>query len=144
MKPLPFVHVRSSKFPAMPGEEDELINPGMYGKALATHLQERLLEKGYGSPLYCCEDWGWWVAVKHGDFSSGVCIYCIRQSENEQEYCVCTGSKPGRRWSWRKFRMMDFTPSVMKLDGDLRLIFASDPEVEVVGFPEDMPLIEQD
>lgn len=97
----PFIHIRTSKFPTMPGEEEELINPGMYGKAVAIYLQQRLVEKGYESPLYCCEDWGWWVGVKRGDFSSGACIYCIRQKEEIQEYCVCPGTEPGRHWTGR-------------------------------------------
>lgn len=143
MRSFPFIHIHSSKFPVMPGEEEELINEGMYGKALSIYLQQHLIGKGYESPLYCCEDWGWWIGVKQGDFSSGVCVYCVRQNEETQEYCVCTGSEPGRRWSWRKFRTVDSTESLMKLDGDLKAIFASDSEIEVLGFPEDLPLIEQ-
>lgn len=64
-----------------------------------------------------------------------MCVYCIRQSEETQEYCMCTGSEPGRRWSWRKFRTVDFTASVVKLDADLKAISASDPKIEVLGFP---------
>ena len=30
-----FIHVRSKKFPILPGEKEELVNEGMYGKALA-------------------------------------------------------------------------------------------------------------
>lgn len=58
MNKLPFIHIRSAKFPVMPGEEDEIINERMYGKALSLYLQEHLIEKGYQSSLYCCEDWG--------------------------------------------------------------------------------------
>ena len=30
-----FIHIRSSKFPILSGEKEELVNNGMYGKALA-------------------------------------------------------------------------------------------------------------
>lgn len=139
MRKLPFIHIRSSKFPVMPGEEDELVNEGMYGKALSIYLQECLASKGYQASGHICEDWGWWVGVRHGDLSTGVCVYSVRQGKEAQEYCVCLQGAPGRRWSWTKFRRIDFTESVMKLDADLRQIFAIDPGIEVVGFPEDLP-----
>ena len=33
-----FIHIRSDKFPALPGEDDEIVNDGMYGKALVLTL----------------------------------------------------------------------------------------------------------
>jgi hypothetical protein len=30
-----FIQIRSAKFPVLPGEEEELVNMGMYGKAVA-------------------------------------------------------------------------------------------------------------
>ncbi|QJE97629.1 hypothetical protein [Luteolibacter luteus] len=144
MARLPFIHIRSSKFPAMPGEEEELVNEGLYGKAISIYLNEGLAAKGYQMPGYVCEDWGWWVGVKQGDFSSGVCVYSIRQDKDVQEYCACLQDAPGRRWSWTKFRRIDFTEDVTKLDADLREIFTKDPEIEVVGFPKDLPSPEDD
>ena len=35
-----FIHIRSSKFPILPGEKEELVNDGMYGKALAEYLRK--------------------------------------------------------------------------------------------------------
>jgi glycine/D-amino acid oxidase-like deaminating enzyme len=70
-----FVHLRSAKFPVLPGEDDELINPGTYGKALAEYLRQRLRERSINAPFTCCEDWGWWVAVKDLPFVAGVCVY---------------------------------------------------------------------
>jgi hypothetical protein len=45
-----FIHIRSAKFPILPGEKEELVNEGMYGKALAQYLQEKLRERGYDAP----------------------------------------------------------------------------------------------
>jgi hypothetical protein len=72
-----FIHIRSSKFPILPGEKEELVNNGMYGKALAEYLQAKLRNRGYDAPFVCCEDWSWkgfrfvdtspWVEKLHED-----------------------------------------------------------------------------
>ncbi len=38
----------------LPGEERDMVNEGMVGKALALHLQERLQRSGYDAPFICC------------------------------------------------------------------------------------------
>jgi hypothetical protein len=48
--PNAFIHIRSAKFPILPGEDGELVHPGMYGKAHAHYLQERLI-----GPIGLCE-----------------------------------------------------------------------------------------
>ena len=42
MNPNSFIHIKSSKFPILPGEEDELVNEGTYGKALALYIESEL------------------------------------------------------------------------------------------------------
>ena len=66
-----FIHIKSSKFPILPGETDELVNEGMYGKALAEYLQDKLAARAYDVPFVCCEDWGWWVELKAAPFTLG-------------------------------------------------------------------------
>ncbi len=41
----------------MPGEDDELVNEGMYGKACSQYLQANLACRGYSVPFVVCEDW---------------------------------------------------------------------------------------
>jgi hypothetical protein len=41
-----FILIRSTKFPVLPGEKEELVNEGTYGKALAGYLQKKLKERG--------------------------------------------------------------------------------------------------
>ena len=67
-----FIHIRSPKFPILPGENEELVNEGMYGKAAAEYLQLKLRERGYEVPFVCCEDWGWWVELKNAPFECAV------------------------------------------------------------------------
>jgi hypothetical protein len=71
----PLIRVQSEKFAILPGEADELVNEGMYGKALSEYLTEQLRKRGYRVPLYCCEDWGWWIEISDYPFHFGVCVY---------------------------------------------------------------------
>lgn len=137
-----FIHIRSPKFPILPGEEKELVNPGMYGKAIAQYLQEKLRDRGYEVPFFCNEDWGWFVKLKGAPFDCGVCIYCWSAKDRPLDF-FCTDSAVGlRQWSWSRFRFVD-KPWVRKLHDDMVTIFRGDPEVEVVStdlddFPSDL------
>jgi hypothetical protein len=135
-----FVHLRSSKFPILPGEEAELVNEGTYGKALAIYLQQRLSELGYDVPLVCCEDWGWWVEVKGQPFTLGLCVYGYPNADDSLDLCFQASAKPERRWSWTRWKFIDRAPRVEKLNRDLTEIVESDSEIEVLGYPEEFPL----
>jgi hypothetical protein len=135
-----FIHIRSTKFPILPDEEEELVNAGTYGKALSLHLQAELVNRGYESPFVCCEDWGWWVELRGAPFAFGVCVYS-RQVENEPIEFACTDGAAGRRtWSWKRLRFVDTTQWSTRLHEDLMAIFQADEEVNVVNVSEDFPL----
>jgi hypothetical protein len=137
-----FTHIRSKKFPILPGEKEELVNEGMYGKALAQYLQSRLTDRGYAAPFIAFEDWGWWVELKTAPFTFGVCIYC-GPVIGEPLDLFCTGGATGpRKWSWRSFRFIETKPWAEKLHEDLVAIFRADPEVEVVSTSLDSPFPE--
>lgn len=128
-----FIHIRSPKFPVLPGEEKELVNPEMYGKAVAQYLQEKLRDRGYEVPFFCNEDWGWFVKLKDAPFDFGVCIYCWPAKDRPLDF-FCTDSAVGpKQWSWSRFRFVDTRPWVRKLHDDMVAIFRGDPEVEVVN-----------
>ncbi len=134
-----FIHIRSTQFPVLPGEEAELVNEGMFGKALAEYLQRKLTERGYDVPFFCCEDWGWWVELPEAPFAFGVCIYAAPSEGNPTEYACTDGAAAARKWSWKRFRFVDTAPWVTKLHDDLLAIFQADPEVEIVGVTDDFP-----
>jgi hypothetical protein len=134
-----FIHIRSSKFPILPGEKEELVNDGMYGKALAEYLQAQLIDRGYDAPFVCCEDWGWWVELKTASFTSGVCIYCTPEDDTPVEFACTDGTTAARTWSWTKFRFVDTLPWVRKLHEDLMAIFQADHDVEIVRITEVFP-----
>jgi hypothetical protein len=134
-----FIHVRSAKFPILPGEKEELVNDGMYGKALAEYLQAKLNARGYDAPFICCEDWGWWVELKSAPFTFGVCIYCGPEPSEILDL-FCTDGAAGRtKWSWRRFRFVDTRPWAEKLHTDLISIFQSDADVVILSTSLDSP-----
>lgn len=134
----PFIHIKSAKFLILPGEADELVNEGTYGKALAQYLEAALTARGYDVPFVCCEDWGWWVEIRGQPFSLGVCVY--KGAEETQESCFSVSREAGRHWSWRRFRFIDTTSRVERLLSDLKRIVAEDSDIQVLGYPEAFPL----
>jgi hypothetical protein len=128
-----FIQIRSAKFPILPGEKEELVNEGMYGKALAQYLQAQLKNRGYDVPFIACEDWGWWVELKAAPFKFGVCIYCGPEREGLLDFFCTDGATTKRKWNWKMFKFVDTAAWVKKLHEDLISIFLADVEVEVVS-----------
>jgi hypothetical protein len=135
----PFIRVRSTQFEILPGEAEELVNEGMYGKAMALYLTARLREWGYDAPFHCCEDWGWWVELAGYPFAFGVCIYGVECDGGQLDLYVTAGVVEPRQWSWRQFRFVATAPAVARLHADLVAIFGMDPEVQVLGTDLDAP-----
>ena len=138
-----FIHVRSKKFPILPGEKEELVNEDMYGKALAEYLQTKLRDRDYEAPFIACEDWGWWVELKAAPFTFGVCICCGPVTEGPLDLFCTDGATGPRKWSWRRFRFVETAPWVEKLHEDLVSIFRADSEVETLSTSLDSPFAGQ-
>jgi hypothetical protein len=134
-----FIHIKSSKFPILPGEKEELVNDGMFGKALAEYLQAKLTDRDYNAPVVCCEDWGWWVELKIAPFGFGVCIYSGPEEDGPVDFVCTDGAIGPRKWSWKRFRFVDTSPWVEKLHADLMGIFQADEGVELVGISDEFP-----
>ncbi|MEM1069461.1 MAG: hypothetical protein AAGI63_11235 [Planctomycetota bacterium] len=134
-----FIHIRSSKFPILAGEEDELINEHMYGKSLCQYLQTKLQDFGYDAPFVCCEDWGWWVELNAAPFAFGVCVYSGDEKDGVREFACTDGATGSKKWSWRKFGFIDTSPWVDSLIDDLVSIFEADEDIEIVGLLEEFP-----
>jgi hypothetical protein len=134
-----FIHIKSAKFPVLPEEDDELVNEGTYGKALAQYLQARLKDRGYDVPFVCCEDWGWWVQIRGQPFTLGLCVYGGPSLGKTQELCFTVSREPGRHLSWTRFRVIDRTVRIEKLFSDLKQIVSEDHDIQVVGYPEHFP-----
>lgn len=134
-----FILVRSPKFAIMPGEESEIVNEGMYGKALAAYLEERLRGRGYDIPFSCAEDWGWWVNIKGMPFNFGACIYAGNHRDGLIEFACTDGATSPRKWNWKTFGFVETGPAAEKLFADMIDIFKGDSEVEFVGVVDEYP-----
>lgn len=128
-----FIHITSAKFSILPGEAEQIINEGTYGKALAEYLTNRLRELGYNAPFFCCEDWGWWVELAGYPFTFGVCIYGRSCADGSLDLYLSDGARSARRWSWRRFRLVDTgaEEAAAALHNDLVAILYADPDVHV-------------
>lgn len=134
-----FIYLKSAKFPILPGEEEELVNDGMFCKSLALYLQDKLKGLGYNAPFICCEDWGWWVELKAAPFAFGVCIYSFSGDDPVREFVCTDGTTGPKEWSWKRFRFVDTSPWVKTLNEDLLKIFQADVDVQIVGITDEFP-----
>jgi hypothetical protein len=122
------VEFRSRKFPAYPDEENE-INPDLWGKRLAEYLQQRLRQRGFETEKIYAEDWGWAVPLRHETFS--MWIGCGRYQEREDAYLIfIEPSKPMLRKGL--FSIIDTTADVTKVADAIDAILTSDPEIQEV------------
>jgi hypothetical protein len=134
-----FFHIRSSQFPILPGEEQELVNAGTYGKALAQYLQRHLQTRGQFAPFLCCEDWGWWVELRGAPFTFGACIYARPDQKVPEEYVCTEGAASPRPWVWKQLRFVDSQPWVQRLETDLESIFQADDNIQLVAITDSFP-----
>ena len=126
-----FVEFRSAKFPPYEGEQ-ELINPGLWGKRLAEYLVEKLAAKGIKTGEKVGEDWGWYIPVENEGFRLAVC--CGHQNGDHDEFlCFTDPDKPVVK---KFFRRIDATPQLTRVTEALREILASDPEISAVVWSE--------
>jgi hypothetical protein len=135
------IMIETKKFPPLPGEADELVNPGMYGKALCQYLERELPQLGIKVPFFCNEDWGWWLEVEQGSFKLGLCIYSIPEGEADPNaYAIMPTTNSERRWSWRRFRMVDISRELVQVVDTLEQLFKRDSEIRSVTRHDDLPI----
>ena len=121
------VEFRSSKFPPYDDEEEQ-INPGLWGKRLAEYLVQKLAEKGITTEEMVAEDWGWYVPVRNEEFRLALC--CGHQNGDDDEFlCFTDPSTPIVK---KFFKKIDTTVQLTRLTEALQEILASDPEIRDV------------
>lgn len=125
------VEFRSSKFPPYEDEEEQ-INPGLWGKRLAEYLVQKLAEKGIATEEMIAEDWGWYVPVRNEEFRLAIC--CGHQDGDDNEFlCFTDPSTPIIK---KFFKKIDATAQLTRLTEALQQILASDPEITDVAWTE--------
>jgi hypothetical protein len=119
------VEFRSAKFPAYPDEEEK-VNPGLWGKRLAEYLYEKLRERGIETNETFPEDWGWVIPIRHDAFS--VWVGCGHYQEYPDGYLVFVEpSEPTIRKGL--FKKIDTTSDVEKVVGAIDGILKADPDI---------------
>ncbi len=148
----------------MEGEADELCNDGIFGKALAEYLQSHLTSRGYRVPWVVCEDRGWYVPAEWEGFQMAICVYGFPRHDGEtadathQEHggasedvcsetagtplslCVTVGTQSRKYWDWKRFRRVDRSNVIAKLNQDLISILDSDSQITVLRCTDEFPL----
>ena len=133
--------IETSKFPVLEGEEAELVNEGMYGKALCLYLEKELPQLNFNVPSFCCEDWGWWVTVNSGKFEMGLCIYSDPDSGDQPtRYAIMSSITEGEKWLWSRFRKIDMSQDVTQIMDAVEKLFNEDSEITQVSRHDDYPL----
>jgi hypothetical protein len=115
---------RSGAFPAQPGEEEQ-INPGRWGRALATFLRSELNASGFTGGEPYPEDWGWGVPIDNPEYALWVGCGNL-DGEEEGFLCFIEPSKPFVR---KLFRKIDVTARVEAVAVALEQALRNHPDV---------------
>src|SRR5437016_1018240 len=119
------VEFRSKKFPPYEGEE-ELINPGLWGKRFAEYLVQRLSERGIKTGEIIGEDWGWYIPIPNEGFT--LAIGCGHQYGDDDVFLCFT--KPSTPIFKKWFKKIDATVQLTGLTEAVQQILSSDPEIK--------------
>ncbi|NBR27091.1 MAG: hypothetical protein EBT83_01585 [Betaproteobacteria bacterium] len=125
------VEFRSSKFPPYEDEEEQ-INPGLWGKRLAEYLAQKLAEKGIETGEMVAEDWGWYVPLRNEGFPLALC--CGHQDGDDDEFLCFT--EPATPVVKKFFKKIDATAQLTQLTEALRQILAADPDIREIVWSE--------
>ena len=118
------IEFRSNKFPPYEGEE-EMINPGLWGKRLAEYLVQKLGERQIKTEESIAEDWGWYIPVQNENFRLAVC--CGHQNGDDDQFlCFTDPSSPIVK---KLFKKIDATEQLTRLTDALRQILSSDSDI---------------
>ena len=132
--------IESKKFPVMPGENEEITNERMYGKALCQYLQSALPPAGLNVPTYCNEDWGWLLDVERGAFKMGLCIYSEPEVAGDPvRYALLPSIHRKKKWSWAKLKNVDVSNDVLEIIGIVEQVLKGDKDITVVTRHDDYP-----
>ena len=133
--------IETTRFPVLEGEAEEIVNEGMYGKAVCLYLEKALPNLDIKVPSFCCEDWGWWVDVRTNDFAMGLCVYSDPASgADPTRYVVMSSITEGKKWVWTRFRKIDVSRDVTQIMDAVENVFRADSQITHVSRHDDFPL----
>jgi Domain of unknown function (DUF6531) len=121
------VWVSTSFFRVEPGE-DEHTNPGIYGRAFANWLAEKLKARGEAVQEVLSEDWGWCVMLTRKPFP--LWVGCSNRVGQTDEWGAFVVAEPNILA--RLFGRVDTKPAVDRLQKILRDVIHEIPEAKKV------------
>ena len=134
------IKIRTNKFPILEGEEEEIVNENMYGKALCLYLKQELPKSEVQVPFFCNADWGWWLEIEDGEFSMALCIYSDPDATgNPESYAIIPSIQEPKKWSWSKFRKIDNSENVINLMNKVAGIFENDKQITELSRHDEFP-----
>ncbi|CAB1080426.1 hypothetical protein D1AOALGA4SA_8107 [Olavius algarvensis Delta 1 endosymbiont] len=122
---------RSNNFPPYDNEEDK-INPGIWGKRLAEYLVDKLKHHGIETEDIIAEDWGWYIPIKNEGFRLAIC--CGHQNSDEDEFLCFT--EPATPIIRKLSKKIDATNELTRVVTALGDILSSDPEISDIEWAE--------
>ena len=125
------VEFKADKFP--PYEDEEEINPGMWGRRLAEYLVPKLQGKGIPVEEVYPEDWGCYIQIENKAFQLAIC--CGHQYGDDNEFlCFTEPRTPKVR---KLFKRIDATSQLERITKVMDEILTSDPDIRDVCWMED-------
>lgn len=125
------VTFRSNKFPPYDDEEEQ-INPGLWGKRLAEYLVENLKGTGIETEEIIPEDWGWYIPIKNEGFRLAIC--CGHQNGDDDEFLCFT--EPATPIIKKLFKKIDATEKLGRVVAALEKILAADPKIRNIEWTD--------
>ncbi len=121
------VTFKSSYFPIEPGE-DEDINPGVFGKALAAWIADKLRERGVGVERIIEEDFARLVLIQRKPFA--LWVGCASEDDTVTDWQLFLVAETGLLT--RLFRRVDPKPIFSSLVAHIQAIVEQVPDVSEI------------
>ena len=125
----PVIFIKSDSFPEREEEED-VINPGLFGQALAEYLHDNLKKAGFPVEDIGSEDFGMYVPITNKDFR--IYIYCVNEYETTNEFRIDFDPTNHTLTKW--FKKIDTRPVMEPLIQAVTEILRNDPSVTEIRF----------
>lgn len=117
----------SDAFPSYLNEDEE-INPGIWGKKLAEFLVTQLSQHGITTEEFYAEDWGWEIPIVNKEFP--MFVGCGNQLEPEGNHFLCFVNPSKPKVKTGLFKSVDGTADINRVAEALDSILTGNPDIK--------------